>query len=329
MDDPEDRPRDEGAGDNPFAGTPFEQIFKALGGGASAGGGTGFGGAFGGDLSGLMGQIQAMMTPYDGPVNWTLATDIARRTAAQEPDPSPDSNDQSRVADSIRLADHWLDDVTVLPSGVTTTAAWSRAEWIEQTTEVWRVLVEPVAEHVVAAMGKAMPEEAKAMAGPRIGRLGKAGGAMFGSQVGAALGGLAGEVLTASDVGLPLGPAGKAALVPHNIKAFAEGLDVTEDDILLAVLDAGAQEVNDIGEKFEVVCESSDINAVRDALKDAEIDYDSIELDFRASMEVPADATTAKKVFNLIDALEDSDDVQNVFTNMNMPDDVLAELDSE
>ena len=121
----------------------------------------------------------------------------------------------------------------MLPSGVTTTAAWSRAEWIEQTTEVWRVLVEPVAEHVVAAMGKAMPEEAKAMAGPLIGMLGKAGGAMFGSQVGAALGGLAGEVLTASDVGLPLGPAGKAALVPHNIKSFAEGLDVTDDDVLL------------------------------------------------------------------------------------------------
>ncbi len=121
----------------------------------------------------------------------------------------------------------------MLPSGVNTTAAWSRAEWIEQTTEVWRVLVEPVAEHVVGAMGKAMPEEAKAMAGPLIGMLGKAGGAMFGSQVGAALGGLAGEVLTASDVGLPLGPEGKAALVPHNITAFADGLDVTEDDVLL------------------------------------------------------------------------------------------------
>jgi len=177
--------------------------------------------------------MQAMMAPYDGPVNWTLATDIARKTSAQEPDPSPDRNDQTKVADAIRLADHWLDDVTVLPSGITATAAWSRAEWIEQTTDVWRVLVEPVAEHVVGAMGNAMPEEAKAMAGPLIGMLGKAGGAMFGSQVGAALGGLAGEVLTASDIGLPLGPAGKAALVPHNIKAFAEGLDVTEDDVFL------------------------------------------------------------------------------------------------
>ncbi len=210
--------------DNPFKGTPFEQIFNALG---------GAGGAGMPDLSGLMGQMQAMMAPYDGPVNWTLATDIARRTSAQEPDPSPDANDQTRVADAMRLADHWLDDATVLPSGVSTTAAWSRAEWIEQTTDVWRVLVEPVAEHVVGAMGDAMPEEARAMAGPLIGMLGKAGGAMFGGQVGAALGGLAGEVLTASDIGLPLGPTGKAALVTHNVAEFAAGLDVTDDDVLL------------------------------------------------------------------------------------------------
>jgi putative hydrolase len=224
-----------GSDDNPFKGTPFEQIFNALGGAGGLGALGGQGGAQSGmpDLSALMGQMQAMMAPYDGPVNWTLATDIARRTSAQEPDPSPDRNDQTKVADAIRLADHWLDDVTVLPSGVTSTAAWSRAEWIEQTTDVWRVLVEPVAEHVVGAMGNAMPEEAKAMAGPLIGMIGKAGGAMFGSQVGAALGGLAGEVLTASDIGLPLGPAGKAALVPHNIKEFADGLDVTEDDVLL------------------------------------------------------------------------------------------------
>ncbi len=231
-----------GSDDNPFKGTPFEQIFNALGGGGGLFGGlpgaqgAGQGGpAAGGlpDLSALMGQMQAMMAPFDGPVNWTLATDVARRTSAQEPDPAPGRADQTRVADAIRLADHWLDSTTVLPSGVTTTAAWSRAEWIEQTTEVWRVLVEPVAEHVVGAMGKAMPEEAKAMAGPLIGMLGKAGGAMFGQQVGSALGGLAGEVLSASDIGLPLGPAGKAALLPHNITAFAEGLDVSEDDVVL------------------------------------------------------------------------------------------------
>ena len=125
-------------GDNPFKGTPFEQIFGAFG----SGGMPDLGGM---DLSALMGQMQALMQPYDGPVNWPLAIDVARRTSAQEPDPSPDSAAQARVADAFRLADHWLDDTTTLPSGITTTAAWSRADWIQQTTDVWRVLVEPVA----------------------------------------------------------------------------------------------------------------------------------------------------------------------------------------
>ncbi len=103
--------------------------------------------------------------------------------------------------------------------------------------------------------------------------------------------------------------------------------EYTEDDILMAVLDAGAEEVNDLGEKFEIVSEATDLNGVRDALVAAGIEYDSVEPDWRASMEVPADAATAKKVFGLIDALEDSDDVQNVFTNMSLSDEVLAELE--
>ncbi|MEP6814773.1 MAG: zinc-dependent metalloprotease, partial [Marmoricola sp.] len=183
----------------------------------------------------------AMMTPYDGPVNWPLAQDLARRTTAQQPDPTPGRADRDRVADSVRLADHWLDSVTPMSSGVTVGAAWSRAEWVEQTMEVWKILVEPVAEHVTGAVngaiGGQLPEEAKAMAqpmmGPLIGMLGKLGGTMFGQQVGQALGGLAAEVLTASDIGLPLGPAGLAALVTSNVTAFAEGLDVSEDDVVL------------------------------------------------------------------------------------------------
>jgi len=82
-------------------------------------------------------------------------------------------------------------------------------------------------------MGNALPEEAQAMAGPLMGILNQAGGAMFGTQVGQALGGLAGEVLTASDIGLPLGPSGKAALLPVNVSAFADGLDVGEEDVRL------------------------------------------------------------------------------------------------
>ncbi|MFZ2510591.1 MAG: YebC/PmpR family DNA-binding transcriptional regulator, partial [Gordonia sp. (in: high G+C Gram-positive bacteria)] len=90
----------------------------------------------------------------------------------------------------------------------------------------------------------------------------------------------------------------------------------TEDDVLMAVLDAGAEEVNDLGEVFEVVCEPTDLVAVRTALQEAGIDYDSAEPDFRASVEVPVDAEGARKVMKLIDALEDSDDVQNVYSNV-------------
>ncbi len=223
--------------ENPFKGTPFEQMFQAFGGafgGAAGGGAPGAGGMP--DFSALIGQMQAMMQPHEGSVNWNLAKDVARRTVAgdgQGADPTPTDRQRTEIADALRLADHWLDSATDLPSGVSTVAAWSRAEWIEETIEVWQRLVEPVAEHVVSAMGNALPEDAKAMAGPLMGILNQAGGAMFGNQVGQALGGLAGEVLTASDIGLPLGPTGKAALLPLNVAAFSDGLDVSADDVLL------------------------------------------------------------------------------------------------
>jgi putative hydrolase len=212
---------------NPFKGTPFEQMFQAFGGGSGAGA------AGMPDLNALIGQMQAMMTPHEGSVNWQLAKDVARRTVAAEPDPTPSDRQRADIADALRLADHWLDSATDLPSGVSTSVAWSRADWVEETVEVWQRLVEPVAEHVVSAMTNALPEEAKAMAGPLMGILNQAGGAMFGTQVGQALGGLAGEVLTASDIGLPLGPEGKAALLPVNVATFADGLDVTEEDVRL------------------------------------------------------------------------------------------------
>ena len=102
----------------------------------------------------------------------------------------------------------------------------------------------------------------------------------------------------------------------------------TEDDILMAVLDAGAEEVNDLGQSFEVVSAAGDLSAVRDALKEAGLEYDSAEPDYRADVKVQLDASGARKIFHLIDALEESDDVQNVYTNMDLSDEVLAELDN-
>ncbi|WJZ02827.1 YebC/PmpR family DNA-binding transcriptional regulator [Corynebacterium freiburgense] len=102
--------------------------------------------------------------------------------------------------------------------------------------------------------------------------------------------------------------------------------ELSEDDVLLAVLDAGAEEVNDLGDRFEVVSAAGDMTAVKEALIAADIEIDEADSDFRASVEVPLDAEGAKKIFRLIDALEDSDDVQNVFSNMSLSDEVLAEL---
>lgn len=107
-----------------------------------------------------------------------------------------------------------------------------------------------------------------------------------------------------------------------------EGRTVDEDAILEATLEAGAEDVNDHGESFEVVSEASDLVAVRTALQAAGLDYDSAEASFVPSMQVDLDKDGASKVFRLVEALEDLDDVQNVFANFDVSDEVLAELDA-
>ncbi|MFC6706732.1 YebC/PmpR family DNA-binding transcriptional regulator [Flexivirga alba] len=107
------------------------------------------------------------------------------------------------------------------------------------------------------------------------------------------------------------------------------GDDVTEDSLLEVVLDSGAEEVNDLGESFEIVSEAHDLVAVRESLQAAGIDYDSADSSFLPTVEVPLDKEGAKKMFRIIDILEDSDDVQNVYANGDVPDEVLAELEEE
>jgi YebC/PmpR family DNA-binding regulatory protein len=99
--------------------------------------------------------------------------------------------------------------------------------------------------------------------------------------------------------------------------------NVAEDDVLTAVLEAGAEEVNDLGDSFEVVSEATDLVPVRSALQDAGIDYESADQSFIPSVQVPLDEDGARKVFRLVDALEDCDDVQNVYANFDVSDDVM------
>ena len=101
---------------------------------------------------------------------------------------------------------------------------------------------------------------------------------------------------------------------------------VTEDKLLEVVLDAGADEVNDLGESFEIVAEPADLVAVRTSLQTAGIDYDSAETSFLPTMSIPVDADSAKKVFDLIEAIEELDDVQNVYGNFDVSDEVMASL---
>jgi transcriptional/translational regulatory protein YebC/TACO1 len=96
---------------------------------------------------------------------------------------------------------------------------------------------------------------------------------------------------------------------------------------LTAVLEAGAEDFDDLGDSFEIICEPTDLVAVRTALQDAGIDYDSAEAGFQPSVTVPLDAEGARKVMKLVDALEDSDDVQDVWTNADIPDEILAQIE--
>lgn len=105
--------------------------------------------------------------------------------------------------------------------------------------------------------------------------------------------------------------------------------DLTEDALLEVVLDAGAEEINDEGETFEIISEATDVVAVRTALQEADIEYDSAEAQFVPTMRTPVDLDGARKALRLIDALEDNDDVQNVYSNLDIPDDVAAQLDED
>jgi len=107
-----------------------------------------------------------------------------------------------------------------------------------------------------------------------------------------------------------------------------EGKEVDEDTVLEATLDAGAEEVNDLDEAWQVISEPTDVVAVRSALQESGVDYDSADVEFVATMDIPvADAATAAKVMRLVEAIDDLDDVQNVFSNADIPDEVLEQVE--
>jgi len=230
-------------------------------GGSGSGGAGGPMGPFGGagplgpmgdpqQFANALRQFADLMSWQGGPVNWDLAKNIARQTVAQKGDASVLESDRSKVIEALRLADLWLEDATEFPSGIRTAQAWSRSEWVEATLPVWSKLCDPIAARAVEAMSGLisgdpadlaadLPPEMQALlgglggAGGLGGMMRQIGGMMVGGQTGAAVGALAEEVVSSTDVGLPLGPAGTAALLPAGVAAFGEGLSVDSGEIRL------------------------------------------------------------------------------------------------
>ncbi|WP_280277193.1 zinc-dependent metalloprotease [Nocardia wallacei] len=167
-----------------------------------------------------------------GPVNYDIAKRLARQQLGSNVEPVS-AGTQRAVADAAHLAELWLDPVTTLPAGASKTVAWTPNDWIEETLPTWRRLCDPVAQQVSGMWTATLPEEAKEFAAPMIGMLGQMGGLAFGSQLGQALGQLAKEVLTSTDIGLPLGPTGTAALLPAAVTEFSKGLERPESEILV------------------------------------------------------------------------------------------------
>jgi putative hydrolase len=187
------------------------------------------------DLAGkipLFAELQKLLAWSGGPVNWDLARQVAISGLAGSHKPVSPA-DRAAVAQALKLADTWLDGATDLPSGITAIESWTRVDWVEKTLPVWSKLCDPVASRVVAAMSASLPEEMRAQAGPLAGVMNQVGGLMFGAQVGQGLAGLAQEVVSSTDVGLPLGAAGTAAMLPENVAAFGEGLERPLDEVRL------------------------------------------------------------------------------------------------
>src|SRR5215470_13464139 len=252
-------------GDDPERGSGGGSGGSGAGGPGGPGGGgpsgpVGSGGPLGDpqQFADALRQFADAMSYQGGPINWDLAKNTARQTIVAKGDPSVLNNQRTAVVDAVRLADLWLEDATSLPSGIRTIEAWSRSEWVEATMPVWQTLCQPIAERAVDTMGGMLsvseadldslpPDLQSAMTaltgGAGAGGLGslglgslsemmrRIGGMMVGGQAGAAVGTLAEDIISSSDIGLPIGPEGTAALLPAGVAAFGEGLSVDEGEV--------------------------------------------------------------------------------------------------
>lgn len=184
-----------------------------------------------GNMLSQLGQMMSQAGESSGPVNYDLARQLA---TSQVPASHPASSvDVAAVQQAVSLAEVWLDGATPLPAGARTSTAWTPRQWIEGTMPMWETLCTPIAERVSKAWIEGLPAQARDQAGPLLAMMGSMGGMAFGSQLGQGLAQLSGEVLTSTDVGIPMGPEGTAVLMPRSVAEFGSGLDLPEDQVRL------------------------------------------------------------------------------------------------
>jgi putative hydrolase len=203
-----DQPGSPGGGENPF---DFNQL---------------------GQMLSQLGQMLSQTGGSSGPVNYDLAKQIAVQQLTNAAGLAG-ADQSSAVTEAMHLAELWLDAATTLPAGATSTESWSARDWVEHTIPTWQRLCDPVARRISGAWVEALPSEAREAAGPLLSMVGQMGGMAFGSQLGNALAQLGSEVLTSTDIGLPLGPEGVAALLPANIEKFTAGLERPAGEVMV------------------------------------------------------------------------------------------------
>jgi putative hydrolase len=302
--DPDHKPKhakdpDPASGSDPFGlgGSGFDmsdlgQIFTKLGQMFSGAGGV------------MTGGNQA------GPVNYELARQLASSSIGFVA-PVPEKTGAA-IADAVHLAETWLDGATALPAGTTKAVGWTPSDWIDNTMDTWKRLCDPVAEQISTVWASALPEDAKSMAGPLLAVMSQMGGMAFGSQLGQALGKLSREVLTSTDIGLPLGPKGVAALMPEAIESLADGLEQPRSEIMtfLAAREAAHHRL------FSHVpwLASQLLNAVEAFAKGMKIDTSGLE-DFARGFN-PASLTDPSQMEQLLN--------QGIFEPKATPDQIAA-----
>jgi putative hydrolase len=221
-----------GGGDDRDRPERRDEPQNPLGFGAMPGGGAFDVNQLGQMLTQLGQMLSQAQSSGGGPVNYDLAAQMAHQQLAATTS-SLTAKQRAAVSDAVKLAELWLDAATEFPAGATEAKGWSATEWVDASLPTWRRLCDPVAQRVATAWVEGLPEEVRAQAGPMMAMLGQMGGLAFGSQLGNGLAQLAAEVLTSSDIGIPVGPDRVAALLPENIEKFTKDLDRPASEVMI------------------------------------------------------------------------------------------------